>query len=71
MEKPVFLPDPIFKLQHKVWKFNICLSWSSPKTDLEMNFLILIVLRTSVFLNSDFCQKLSRAWEWADGVKFS
>ena len=29
----------IFKLQQKVWKFNdICLSWSSPETDLETNF---------------------------------
>ena len=30
----------IFKLQQKVWKFNdICVSWSSPKTNSETNFL--------------------------------
>ena len=30
----------IFKLQQEVLKFNdICVSWSSPKTDLEKNFL--------------------------------
>ena len=30
----------IFKLQQKVLKFNdICLSWNSPKPDLEMNYL--------------------------------
>ena len=30
----------IFELQQKVWKFNdICVSWSSLKTNLEMNFL--------------------------------
>ena len=36
-----FAPRPlIFKLQQEVWKFNdICVSWSSPKTDLETNFL--------------------------------
>ena len=31
----------IFKLQQDVLKFNdICVSWSSPKTDLVTNFLI-------------------------------
>ena len=36
-----FTPTPlIFKLEQKVLKFNdICLSWSSPKTDLESKFL--------------------------------
>ena len=36
-----FAPRPlIFQLQQKVGKINdICVSWSSPKTDLEMNFL--------------------------------
>ena len=36
-----FAPRPlIFKLQKEVLKFNdICESWSSPKTDLEKNFL--------------------------------
>ena len=30
----------IFTLQQEVWKFsNICVSWTSPKTDLETNFL--------------------------------
>ena len=30
----------IFKLQQEVLKFNdICVSWSYPNTDLEMNFL--------------------------------
>ena len=30
----------IFKMQQKAWKFNdTCVSWSSPKTDLETNFL--------------------------------
>ena len=38
-----FTPRPlIFKLQQEVWKFNnICVSWSSPKTSLETNFLSL------------------------------
>ena len=31
---------PIFKLQQEVLKFiDICVSWSSSKTDLETNFL--------------------------------
>ena len=36
-----FAPRPlIFKLQQEVLKFNdICVSWSSPKTDLVTNFL--------------------------------
>ena len=36
-----FAPRPqIFKLQQEDWKFSdIRVSWSSPKTDLEMNFL--------------------------------
>ena len=36
-----FAPRPlIFKLQKEVLKFNgICVSWSSPKTDLVTNFL--------------------------------
>ena len=43
LENPntVLLPKPlIFKLQQEVLKFNdIFVSWSSPKTDLETNFL--------------------------------
>ena len=37
---PSFAPRLlIFKLQQEVWKFNdICVSWNSPKTDLETNF---------------------------------
>ena len=36
-----FAPRPLISmLQQEVLKFNdICVSWSSPKTDLEMNFL--------------------------------
>ena len=36
-----FVPRPlIFKLQQEVLKFNdICVSWSTPKTDLLTNFL--------------------------------
>ena len=36
-----FAPRPlIFKLQQEVLKFNdICVSWSSQKSDLETNFL--------------------------------
>ena len=36
-----FAPRPlIFKFQHKVLKFNdICVSWSSSKTNLETKFL--------------------------------
>ena len=53
-----FFPRPLmFKLQQEVLKFNdICVSWSSPKTDLDINFLNLEnrSLRTSVFLNSNF-----------------
>ena len=35
-----FAPRPlIFKLQQEILKFDdICVSWSSPKTDLETNF---------------------------------
>ena len=30
----------IFNFQQEVWKFNdVCVSWSSAKTDLEANFL--------------------------------
>ena len=38
-----FAPRPlIFKLQQEVLKFNdICVSWSSPKTELVTNFLSL------------------------------
>ena len=37
----VFSPRPLmFKLQQEeVLKFNICVSWSSPKTNLQTNFL--------------------------------
>ena len=37
----IFVPRPlIFKLQQEVLKFDdICVSWSSPKTDLETNLL--------------------------------
>ena len=37
----VFTPRPLFfKLQQEALKFNdICMSWSSPKTDLMTNFL--------------------------------
>ena len=35
-----FAPRPlIFKMQQEVLKFNVCMSWSSQKTDLETNFL--------------------------------
>ena len=36
-----FAPRPlVFMLQQEVLKFNdICVSWSSPKTDLAINFL--------------------------------
>ena len=47
----------IFKLQQDVLKYNdVYVSWSSLKTDLLANFLNLKieVLRTSVFLNSNF-----------------
>ena len=53
-----FAPRPlIFKLEQEVRKFNdICVSWSSPKTELERTFLTskIEVLSTSVFLNSNF-----------------
>ena len=41
IEKPQsFAPRPlIFKFQQEVWKLNICVNWSSPKIDLETNFL--------------------------------
>ena len=47
------LRSPIIKLQQEALKFNdICVSWSSPKTELVTNFLNLEnrSLRTSVFL---------------------
>ena len=44
----------IFKLQQEVFKFNdICLSWSSPKTDLEKKFLN---LESRSFENVSFSQ---------------
>ena len=47
----------IFELQQEVLKFNnICMIWSSPKTDLVTNLLDLEnreVSRTSVFLSSN------------------
>ena len=44
----------IFKLQQEVLKFNdICVSWSSPKTDLETNFLN---LENRSFENVSFSQ---------------
>ena len=53
-----FAPRPlIFKLEQEVRKFNdICVSWSSPKTELERTFLTskIEVLSSSVFLNSNF-----------------
>ena len=41
----------------KNWKLiDICVSWSSPKTDLEKNFWTyeIEILRISLFLNSNF-----------------
>ena len=41
----------IFKLQQEVLKFiDICVSWSSPKTDLETNFLSLEKRSFEIFL---------------------
>ena len=40
MPHTVLLRRLIFKLQQEALKFNdICMSWSSPKTDLATNFL--------------------------------
>ena len=45
---------PIFKLQQEVLKFNdICVSWSSPKTDLVTGFLN---LENQSFENVSFSQ---------------
>ena len=47
----------ICKLQQEIWKFNdICVSSSSSKTDLGINFLNLEnrSFETSVFLSSNF-----------------
>ena len=47
----------ILKPQQEVLKFSdICVSWSSPETDLETNFLNLESrsFETSVFLNRNF-----------------
>ena len=54
-----FAPRPLIsKLQQKVLKFNdICVSWSSPKTDLETNFLN---LENRNFENVSFSQHLSK-----------
>ena len=56
-EKPThsFAPRPlIFKLQQEVLKFNsIFVSWSSPETDLETNFLN---LENRSFENISFSQ---------------
>ena len=50
-----FAPRPlIFKFQEEVLKFNdICVSWSSPKTDLVTNFLN---LENRSFENISFSQ---------------
>ena len=50
-----FAPRPlIFKLQQKVLKFNeICMSWSSLNTDLEIKFLN---LENQSFENVSFSQ---------------
>ena len=50
-----FAPRPLnFRLQQELLKFNdICLSWSSPKTDLETNFLN---LENRCFENLSFSQ---------------
>ena len=50
-----FAPRPlIFKSQQEVVKFNdICVSWSSPKTDLETNVLN---LENQSFENVSFSQ---------------
>ena len=50
-----FAPRPlIFKLQQEVLKFNdICVNWSSPKTDLVTNFLY---LENRSFENVSFSQ---------------
>ena len=50
-----FAPRPlIFKLQQEVLKFNdICVSWSSPKTDLVIDFLN---LENQSFENVSFSQ---------------
>ena len=50
-----FAPRPlIFKLQQEVLKFNdICVSWSSQKTDLDINFLN---LENQSFENVSFSQ---------------
>ena len=57
----VFFPRPlIFKFQQDVLKINdICVSWSLPRTDREMNFLNLEIeaLRKSVFLNRNYLSK--------------
>ena len=53
-----FAPKPLtFKLTQEDLKYkDICVSWSSPKTDLVTNFLNPEnrSLRTSVFLNINF-----------------
>ena len=49
-----FAPRPLIKLQQEVLKFNdICVSWSSPKADLERNFLN---LENRSFENVSFSQ---------------
>ena len=51
----IFAPRPlIFNLQQEVLKFNdINVSWSSPKSDLMINFLN---LENQSFENVSFCQ---------------
>ena len=44
----------IFQLQQEILKFSdICVSWSSPKTDLEINFLN---LGNRSFESASFCR---------------
>ena len=44
----------IFKLQQQVLKFNdICVNWTSPKTDVEANFLN---LENRIFKNVSYSQ---------------
>ena len=62
-----FAPRPlIFKLQQEDWKFSdICMSWSSPKTDLEKNLMYPDVFWYCLNgMPKTVCPKKVIMWHW-------
>ena len=64
----------IFKLQQEVLKFSdICVSWSSPKTDLETNFLKEthnLIKKVTFEPLINFKQNHNGSWKYFKGCNF-